>query len=81
MSCRAAWKTLIDAFVRHQRKERCEIDPRGQRVDHDGLVGRGHLRDAQQRVISRLAQEFGIDGDERMLRHARANRRKVLAWW
>ena len=69
---------LDDAFSRHQREERREIEPGGQRVDDDGFLGRGHLRDAQQRVIGRLAQELGIDRDERMLRHPRANRREVI---
>ena len=62
-----------DPFVRHQRIERRKIDAGRQRVDHHGFVGRGHLRHAQQRVIGRLAQEFGIDGDERMGGHAPAH--------
>ena len=31
-----------------------------------------HLRHAEQRVIGGFAQEFGVDGDEGMPRHARA---------
>ena len=66
-------KDLHDLFVRHQREERREIDVRRQRVDHHGLVGRGHLRHAKQRIIGGLAQEFGVDGDEGVGRHAPAH--------
>ena len=71
-------KNLDDAFVRHQCKKRGEIDAIGQGIDDHRFLRRRHLRHAQQRVISGLAQEFGIDGDEGMLRHARANRREVI---
>ena len=57
---------LHHLLVRHQREERREIDARRERVDHHGLVGDGHLRHAQQRIVGGLAQEFGVDGDERM---------------
>src|SRR5207344_3312057 len=40
--------------------------------DDKGLIGRGHLRHAEQRIIGTLTQEFGVDRDERMLRHAAA---------
>ena len=73
MSWRAAWNTLTTLLVGHQGEQRRKIDAGRQRVDHDGLVGRGHLRHAEQRVVGGLAQELGIDGDERMPRHARAN--------
>ena len=81
MSCRAAWKTLITLLVRHQVEQRGEIDAGGERVDDDGFVGRGHLRHAEQRVIGGFAQEFGVDRDERMLRHARANLGRVPRSW
>ena len=71
-------KHLGNAFRRHQCKQRRKIEPGGQRVDDDSLFGGGHLRDAQQRVIGGLAQEFGIDRDERMLRHPPANRREGI---
>ncbi len=70
-------KHLHHLFVRHQRIERRKIDAGRQRVDHHGLVGRGHLRHAQQRVIGGLAQEFGVDGDERMRGHPPADGGKL----
>ena len=62
-------KHLHHLLVGHQRVERLKVDPRRQRVDHQGLVGRGHLRHAQQRVIGGFAQKLGVDGDERMSGH------------
>ena len=70
-------KDLHHPLVRHQREERRKIDARRQRVDHDGLVGGGHLRHAQQRIIGGFAQELGVDGDERMRGHPLAHRRQV----
>ena len=58
-------------------KNGVKVDAGGERVDHDGFVGRGHLRDAQQRIVGGLAQELGVDGDERVLRHALRTRRQV----
>ena len=43
--------------------------------------GERHLRDAEQGVIGGLAQEFGIDGDEGMPRHARADLGQFARWW
>ena len=60
---------LDHLLVGHQLEERRKIDVGGERVDDHGLLGRGHLRDAQQRIIGGLAQELGIDGHERMRRH------------
>ncbi len=70
-------KHLHHALVRHQCVERRKIDAGRQRVDHDRFVGRRHLRDAQQRIVGRLAQEFGVDGDERMGGHAPASGGKL----
>lgn len=57
---------LDHVLVAHQRHEGGEVEAVGQRVDHHGLVGRGHLDQAELRVIGRLAQELGVDGDEGM---------------
>ncbi len=70
-------KHLHDLLVGHQRVERREIDAGRQRVDDDGLVGRGHLRHAQQRVVGGLAQELGVDGDEGMGGHPLARGGKL----
>ena len=72
MSWRAAWNTLTTFSSAISAKNGARSMPVGQRVDHDGLVGARHLRDAEQRVIGGLAQEFGVDGDEGVLRHMRA---------
>ena len=68
-------ENLDHLLVRHQLEERLEVDAGRQRVDHHGLVGRRHLRHAEQRVVGGLAQEFGVDGDEGM----RASRSQVAA--
>ena len=78
MSWRAAWNTLTTFSSVIRVEERREIDAGRQRVDHDGLVGLGHLRHAEQRVIGGLAQELGVDGDEGMARHALAGRGQFL---
>jgi hypothetical protein len=57
---------LNHALVAHQIEKRLQIDPRRERVDHHRFVRTRKLRDAELRVIGRLAQEFGVDGDERM---------------
>ena len=59
---------LEHALVRHQLEERLEIDAGRERVDHHGLVGARHLRDAEQRIVGGLAQELGVDGDEGVAR-------------
>ena len=69
---------LEHALVRHQLEERLEVDALGERVDHDRLVGARELRHAQQREIRGLAQEFGVNGDERMAGKARAGGSEVL---
>ena len=71
MSCRAAWNTLMTFSSAISAKNGREIDALGQRIDHHGLVGARHLGDAELRVIGGLAQEFGVDGDERILGQAR----------
>ncbi len=60
-------------LVGHQRKERREVDAPGQRIDDDRFLRACHLHDAEQRVISRLPQKFGIDGDDRVPGEAGAN--------
>jgi hypothetical protein len=65
-------KHLHHLLIRHQRIERRKVDAWRQCVDDKGLIGRGHLRHAEERIIGALAQEFGVDGDEWMLRHAAA---------
>ena len=67
-------ENLHHLFVRHQFEERREIDAGRQRIDHDRFLGRGHLRHAQERIVGGLAQEFGVDGDERERGHAPASR-------
>ncbi len=58
---------LDDLLVRHQAEEGCEVDVFGKRIDQGGDAGRGHLDQAQDRPERRLANEFGIDGDEARL--------------
>ena len=55
---------LQHLLVRHQLEERREVDAFGERIDHDGLVRARNLGDAQDREIGRLAQKFGVDGNE-----------------
>ena len=55
---------LDDALIRHQVEQRLEVDAVGERVDHDGFVSAGDLRDAKLRVIGALAQELGINRHE-----------------
>ena len=50
--------------VGHQFEERRQVDALGERIDHDGLFGRGQLRHAQDRVIGRFALKFGVDRHE-----------------
>ena len=64
---------LQHLLVGHQLEERLEVDALGQRIDHDRFLGARHLHDAEQGIIGRLAQEFGIDGDDRVLGEAGAN--------
>ena len=73
ISWRAAWNTLLTLSSAISVEERREIDAGRQRIDDDRLVRARHLRDAEQRVIGRFPQKLGIDGDERMPRHARAD--------
>ena len=50
--------------VGHQRQQRRQIDPFGQRVDRHRFLRAGHLHDAEDRPIGALAHELGIDGSE-----------------
>ena len=63
-------------LVGHQFEERLEVDALGQRVDHDRFLGARHLHDAEQGIVGCLAQEFRIDGDDRVPGEAGANRRE-----
>ena len=67
-------ENLQHFLVGHQFEERLEVDPLGQRIDHDRFLGARHLHDAEQGIISRLAQEFRIDGNDRVPGEAGANR-------
>jgi len=66
-------ENLQHLLVGHQLEERLEVDARSQRIDHDRFLRARHLHDAEQRIIGRLAQKFGIDGDDRVFREAGAN--------
>jgi hypothetical protein len=80
MSWRAAWNTFSTFSFGHQLEERLEVDAFGQRIDHDGFVRARHLHDAEQGIIGRLAQEFGIDGDDRVPGKAAAAAASS-EWW
>ena len=54
---------LEHVFVGQNFIQRSQVDAVGERVDAAGLVGPGHLHQAQDRPIGRLAHEFSIDGD------------------
>ena len=58
---------LQHRLVAHQFEERLEVDTLCQRVDHDGFLRARHLHDAEQGVVGRLPQEFGVDGDDLVL--------------
>src|SRR3954453_22282381 len=55
---------LQHLLVGHQLKERRKLNAWGQRIDHDRFLGARHLNYAEQGIVGRLAQEFGIDGYE-----------------
>ena len=67
-------ENLQHLFVCHQFKEWLEIDALSQGIDYDCFLGARHLYDTKQGVVGRLAQEFGIDSDDRVLAEARAGR-------
>ena len=73
MSCRAAWKTFVTPALAISSKKGARSRLCGQRIDSDRLVVRGELDDAELRPEGRLAQKFGIDGDEGMGRKAMAD--------
>ncbi len=58
---------LEDLFVAHQFEEGRQVDAFGQGIDHDSFLRARHLDDAEQRVIGRLAQKLGVDGDDGVL--------------
>ena len=57
-------ENLHHRAVRHQRHERGEVHALRERVDKDRLVRRGHLDQAELRIVGGLAQEFGVYRDE-----------------
>ena len=57
---------LQHRLIGHQVEERFQVDAGGQRVDHDGFLRAGHLDHAEQGIIGRLTQKFGVDGDDRV---------------
>jgi hypothetical protein len=72
ISCRAAWNT----FSGHQVEERFQVDACREGVDHGRFLRAGHLDHAEQGIIGRLTQEFGVDGDDRVLGEAVADGRE-----
>src|SRR5260221_6615371 len=70
-------KYFDHALVLHQGKKWSEIDPIRERVDDHSLLGRRHLRYAQQWIVGGFTQEFSIDDDVGVLCHPRANSREV----
>jgi hypothetical protein len=66
-------ENLQHLLVGHQIEERLEVDARSQRIDHDRFLRARHLYDAEQWIIGRFAEKFGIDGDDRVFREAVAN--------
>ncbi len=71
-------ENLDHFFVRHQGEEGGEVHALGQRIDDERFVRACHLRDAELRIVGALAQEFGVDRHEWMLRHASAGVREIL---
>ncbi len=63
-------KDLQHLFVGHQFKEGFEVDAFGERIDDGRFVRTRHLHHAQQWVVGGLAEEFGIDGDDRVFGEA-----------
>ena len=68
---------LHHTLVGHELEERPEVDPVRERVDDDRFVRPSHLHDAKSWTECRLAQEFGIDGDEGMSGEAFAGGRQL----
>jgi hypothetical protein len=72
---------LQHLLVGHQVEERLEVDALGQRVDHDRFLRARHLHHAEQGIVGRLAQEFGVDGDDRVFGEAGAGGGEFRQWW
>ena len=73
ISWRAAWKTFSTYSSAIKFEQKLQVDALGQGVDDDRFLGARHLHDAEQGIIGRLAQEFRIDRDYRVLGEARGN--------
>ena len=67
---------LGHALVGEQPEEGAEVDAGRQRVDEHSLVGGRGLYQTELRPVSRLTQEFGVDGDEIVLLGALAETRE-----
>ena len=76
MSWRAAWNTFSTFSLAISSKNGLQVDALGERVDHDRFVGRSPSAPRRAGVIGGLAQEFGVDGDDRMLGERGASRRE-----
>ena len=54
----------MTAGIGHQLEERRQVDALGQRIDQHFDRRARHLDQAELRPEGRLAQEFGVDGNE-----------------
>ena len=61
-----------DVLVLHQIEQGGQVDFRRQRVDAGGFVHGRDLDQAQLRPIGFFADEFRVNGDERVFRQPRA---------
>ena len=75
---RARMEHLDDGGVGQQVAQRSEVGD-GYGVDDDALLGRGHLHQAQPRMVGALAEELGVHGDGVEGARPRAEPVKVIA--
>src|ERR1700675_3389330 len=73
MSWRAAWNTLTTFSSVISANRGARSMPGASASTTTASSGLAILRHAEQGIIGGLAQELGVDGDEGMPRHARAN--------
>ncbi len=78
MSWRAAWKTLTTFSLAISAKNGARSMPGASASITTASSAERDLRHAQQRIVGGLAQELGVDRDERMLRHAGADGGEVV---
>ena len=71
-------ENLQHFLIIHQIEEGSEVDAGGDGVDHHCFIRAGDLDDAEDGVIGRLAQEFGIDGNEGITGEAGAGGRQFF---